>query len=193
LDIRLLGPVEVLLDGRQLELGAKKQRAVFAMLALDANRPVSPDRIIEGLWEHEPPASAPKLIQQYVSGLRKALRDSDVEIVTHGRGYGLRCGPADVDVARLEQSLQADGKLSNREAREVLGLWRGPALVDVADEPFAPSEIRRLDELRLRAIERAIDADLAAGRHDEVLGELAALVAEHPLRERIQGQRMLAL
>lgn len=193
MDVHLLGAVEAVSEGRPLELGAKKQRAVFAMLALDANRPVSSDRIIDGLWGDQPPASAPKLVQAYVSGLRKALRGSEAEIVTRGRGYELRCDAGAVDVVRMERLLDGDGSAANGDAREALALWRGPALVDLADEPFAAAEIRRLEELLLRAREAAIDADLAAGRHDQVLAELAALVAEYPLRERAQALWMLAL
>ncbi|HEY7073958.1 MAG TPA: ABC transporter substrate-binding protein, partial [Solirubrobacteraceae bacterium] len=156
------------------------------MLALQLNRTVSTDRLIEGLWGERAPASAAKLVQLYVSQLRK-LFGEEAEIVTRGRGYELRLGADQVDAARFE-SLVADG-----DAREALALWRGPALADVADEPFAAAEIRRLEELRLRATELAIDDDLAAGRHRELIGELDALVAEHPLSERLHAQRMLAL
>src|SRR5262245_25602989 len=190
MDVRVLGPVEVSVDGCSVALGAAKVRALLAMLALRANRTVSADQLMEGLWGEHPPATAPKMVQQHVSQLRRVLADANgsvAEIRTHGRGYELAIAPEDVDAWRFER-LVADGA-----AREALDLWRGPALADVADEPFADAEIRRLDELRLTALEQAIEADLAAGRHREVVGELEALVAEHPLSERLHGQLMLAL
>ena len=187
MDLQLLGPIEARLGDRTLLLGARKQRAVLAMLGLEANRTVSADRLAEGLWGEEPPSSAPKMVQLYVSQLRRLLDGNGAAIVTHGRGYELRL-PADaVDVARFERLLDES------RPREALALWRGEALADVADEPFAAAEIRRLDELRVHAHELAIDADLEAGRHADVIGELEALVAQHPLRERLHAQRMLAL
>jgi YVTN family beta-propeller protein len=195
MDIRLLGPIEASLDDGPAPLGPRQQRAVLAMLALELNRTVSTDRLIEGVWGERAPRSAPKLVQLYVSQLRKLLGDH-AEIVTRGRGYELRLAVDRVDVARFE-GLVADATQGNGSAsalaREALGLWRGAALADVADQPFAAAEIRRLDELRLRATELAIEGDLAAGRHREVIGELEALVTAHPLSERLHAQRMLAL
>jgi len=184
--IPLLGPLEVRLGDGPVELGPRKQRAVLAMLALEAGRTVSVDRLAEGLWGDEPPASAGKMIQLYVSHLRRAL-DGDASIATRGRGYELQLPGDDVDTVRFEHLLDES------RPREALGLWHGDPLADVADEPFAAAEIRRLDALRLRAAESAIDADLAAGRHAEVIGELDALVAANPLREHLHAQRMLAL
>jgi DNA-binding SARP family transcriptional activator len=186
-DLRLLGPVEVRRDDRLIELGPRKQRAVLAMLALHAGRTVSADRLAEGLWGDEPPSSAPKMVQLYVSHLRRLLEGEDARIVTRGRGYELQLSNGDVDTARFERLLDES------HPREALAQWRGEPLADLADEPFAAAEIRRLDELRLRAVEMAVDADLEAGRHAEVIGELDALVTEHSLRERLHGQRMLAL
>jgi YVTN family beta-propeller protein len=186
-DLLLLGPVEARADGEPIALGAPKQRAVLAMLALHVGRTVSADRLAEGLWGEQPPASAAKMVQLYVSQLRRLLDGSGAQIVTRGRGYELRLADDEVDAIRFERLLE-EGR-----AREALALWRGEALADVADEPFAAAEIRRLDELRVRALERAIDADLASGRHSEVIGEVEALIAEHPLRERLHAQRMLAL
>ena len=122
---------------------------------------MSAERLLDGLWGEEPPATAAKMVQVYVSQLRKALAGSGngAEIVTRGRGYELRLGSGDVDVRRFER-LVAEGA-----PRDALALWRGPPLDDVAGEPFAPLEIRRLEELRLAAIELAIEHDLAAGRH----------------------------
>jgi DNA-binding SARP family transcriptional activator/ABC-type transport system substrate-binding protein len=187
MDLQLLGPVEARLGDRTVALGARKQRALLAILGLEANRAVSADRLAAGLWGDEPPPSAPKMVQLYVSQLRRVLDGNGATIVTHGRGYELRLPDDAVDVARFERLVE------EARPREALALWRGPALADVADEPFAAAEIRRLDELRVRAHELAIEADLAAGRHADVIGELERLVAEHPLRERLHAQRMLAL
>ena len=170
------------------------------MLALRANRTVSADELIDGLWAERPPASAAKNVQFYVSQLRKALAADDcgASIVTHGGGYELQ-----VPAGRGRRgALRAPGRGGAREpasagangaASAALELWRGAPLADVASEPFAPAEIRRLEELHLRALELAIDAELAAGRHDEVVARLEALIAEEPLRERLHAQRMLAL
>ena len=188
--VRVLGPIEASVGGRPVPL-AGKQRALLAMLAVRANRTVSADALLEGLWGEQAPASAPKMVHQYVSQLRRALGDvgdgDGVEILTRGRGYELRVAPDEVDAARFERLL-AEGA-----AREALALWRGPALADVADEPFAAAEIRRLEELRLTALAQAIDAELADGRHRELVGELEGLVADHPLSEGLHGQLMVAL
>jgi YVTN family beta-propeller protein len=187
MDVLLLGPVEARRDDGPVVLGPRKQRAILAMLALDAGRTVSTEQLIDGLWGERMPPSAAKLIQQYVSGLRRSLDGNGAQIVTHGRGYELRLVTGEVDAVRFERMVD-DGR-----PREALALWRGPALADVSDEPFAAGEVRRLEELRLRAAELAIDADLSAGRHADVIAELDALIAEHPLRERLHAQRMLAL
>jgi DNA-binding SARP family transcriptional activator len=186
-DVRLLGPVEARVGDQPLELGPRKQRAVLAMLALQVGRTVPAHRLAEGLWGDERPPSAQKMVQLYVSHLRRVLEGNGARIVTRGGGYELQLGDGAVDATRFEELLDAG------RAREALGLWRGEALADVADEPFAAAEIRRLDELRLRAAECAIDVDLAAGRHAEVTGELDALVGQQPLREHLHAQRMLAL
>src|SRR5215203_554658 len=198
--LSVLGHLEASVDDRPVALGGAKQRAVVAMLGLEANRAVTAERLIEGLWGDEPPASAAKMVQNYVWRLRSALADEGgAEIVTRGRGYELRIDRELVDVCRLERlvseaSRAADaGEPANGAAREALALFRGDPLADVADEPFAAAEIRRLEELRLTAAELAIDADLAAGRHREVLGEIDAVLAANPLRERLHGQRMLVL
>ena len=189
LKINLLGPVEVRSDNGGVAVGGPKPRALLAMLALDAGSTVSAERLIDGLWGEEPPPTAAKMVQLYVSQLRKAMaaNGDDGAIATRGRGYELQMGRDRVDAARFERLL-AQGA-----AREALRLWRGPALADVADEPFAAAEIRRLEELRASALEVAIDQDLDAGRHREVLPELEALLAREPLRERLHVQRMLAL
>ena len=200
LEIRVLGRVDALVDGQALPLGGSKQRAILAMLALRANRTVSVDDLIDGLWGDRPPASAAKNLSLYISRLRKALGadGSGAAIVTRGRGYELQL-PADaVDAARFERLVdralaEAEQGIVDGAARGALELWRGAPLADVASEPFAGAEIGRLEELHLRAIGLSIDAELAAGRHADVLGSLKALIAEHPLHERFHAQRMLAL
>jgi YVTN family beta-propeller protein len=186
-DLHLLGPVEAHLDGRPIALGAPKQRAVLAMLALRVGHTVSADRLAEGLWGEHPPPSAPKMVQLYVSHLRRLLHGNGAEIVTHGRGYELRLADGEVDAVRFERLLD------EAQPRDALALWHGDALADLVDEPFAAAEIRRLDGLRLHAAEMAIDADIEAGRHADVIGELDALIDEHPLREQLHARRMLAL
>jgi WD40 repeat protein/DNA-binding SARP family transcriptional activator len=189
MDVRLLGPTEVTCGKGAVPLGGPTPRAVFAMLALDAGSTVSAERLIDGLWGEDPPATARKLVQLYVSNLRKALANGSEPqaIVTHGRGYELQLDREHIDVARFERLL-AQGA-----ARDALSLWRGPALADIVDEPFAAVEVRRLEELRATAHEMAIEHDLDAGLHREVLAELETLLAHEPLRERLHAQRMLAL
>ncbi|WP_028066982.1 nSTAND1 domain-containing NTPase [Solirubrobacter soli] len=184
--INLLGPVEAISDDGAVGLGATKQRALLAMLALQAGSTISAERLIDGLWGDDPPASALKLVQLYVSHLRKALGEPEL-IATHGRGYELCLPRQDVDAARFERLL-AQGA-----AREALRLWRGSPLSDVAGEPFAAAEIRRLDELHTAALEVAIDQDLDAGRQREVLAEIDGLLALEPLREPLHARRVLAL
>jgi len=199
MQLHVLGPVEASVGGRPLPLGGAKPRAVLAMLGLEANGTVTADHLIEGLWGDHPPASAGKLVQTYVWRLRTALgEDAEAEIVTHGRGYELRIDPDCVDVRRFERLLATANRADEagepaEAARAALGLWRGPTLSDVADEPFAAPAIRRLEDLRVEAAELAIGADLAAGRHQELAAQIDALIAEHPLRERLHAQRMLAL
>jgi WD40 repeat protein/DNA-binding SARP family transcriptional activator len=201
LEVRLLGSVEALVDGQTLSLGGSKQRSVVAMLALHANSTLSGDELIDGLWGEDPPPSAAKNLQHYVSRLRKTLADgkAEAEIITRGRGYELRLPNESVDALRFEDLVReasrepASAAGANGAAGAALELWRGAPLADVASEPFAAPEIGRLEELRLRAIELAIDAELAAGHHDEVVAQLEELIAQEPLRERLHAQRMLAL
>jgi WD40 repeat protein/DNA-binding SARP family transcriptional activator len=199
MEIRVLGPVEVERGGRPLRLAGPKQRAVLSLLALNANVTVSVDRLIEGLWGERQPASAAKMVQLYVSQLRRLFaEEGGTEIVTHGRGYELRLDPEAVDAARFERligkALRSRGKGGGGEAAQrALALWRGPPLADLVDEPFAAVEARRLEELHLTALELAIEGDLEVGRERELIGRLESLVAEHPLRERLHGLRMLAL
>ena len=170
------------------------------MLALRANRTVSADELIDGLYAERPPPSAAKNVQLHVSRLRKAFGSDDcgASIVTHGRGYELKVSEGAVDAVRFEQLVErarheADQAIPDGAAQGALELWRGAPLADVANEPFAGPEIRRLEELRLRALELAIDGELAAGRHGELIGRLETLLAEDPFNERFYAQRMLAL
>jgi WD40 repeat protein/DNA-binding SARP family transcriptional activator len=187
--VSVLGPVEVSVDGRLVPIGAGKPRALLTLLALHEGVALSTDRLVEGLWGEEPPASATKMVQLLVSQLRKALAGAGdgAAIVTRGRGYELHLGSGGLDATRFEQLIAAG------MPREALALWRGAPLLDVAEEPFAIAEIRRLEELHLRAVELAVERDLAAGRHAQVVGELELLVAQEALRERFHAQRMLAL
>jgi DNA-binding SARP family transcriptional activator len=185
-EIRLLGPLEVDVSGRRLDLRRQKQRALLALLALHAGEVVSTDRLVDDLWGERPPKSAVGSLQNLVSELRKAL-GADV-LVTRAPGYVLEVDRAQVDAHRFERLAQDRATL-----REALGLWRGPALADLAFEPFAQGEIARLEELRAAAKEDLFDAELELGRHGAIVAELEAFVAEHPLRERPRAQLMLAL
>jgi DNA-binding SARP family transcriptional activator len=195
LEFRLLGPLEALEGGRALALGGGKQRALLAVLLLHANEVVSSDRLMDELWGEKPPPTAGKTVQVYVSRLRKEL--GDARLVTRAPGYLLHASPAESDVGRFEQLVaearRGDARTAAEKLREALTLWRGPPLADLAYERFAQPEIVRLEELRWVALELRIDADLAAGHAADLVGELEALIAEHPLRERLHAQLMLAL
>jgi DNA-binding SARP family transcriptional activator len=195
MEFRLLGPLEVLEHDREVAVGGGKQRALLAVLLLHANEVVSTDRLLDDLWGSSPPATAGKSIQLYVSRLRKEL--GDARLITRAPGYVLRVERSELDVARFEQLVRearvAEPERAARKLRDALALWRGPPLADLSYEPFAQAEISRLEELRLDALELRVQADLAAGRHGELVGELEALVAEHPLRERLWMHLMLAL
>src|SRR5688500_11065946 len=168
MQIRLLGTVDVDLDDRPLKLAGPKQRAVLSMLALSANTTVSVERLVEGLWGEEPPPTAAKMVQQYVSQLRRLLPENGgARIATHGRGYELQVDPAAVDALRFERLVAhaADGNGARGElAREALALWHGVPLAGMLEEPFAAAEVRRLEELHLAATELALEDDIDAGR-----------------------------
>jgi len=195
MEFRLLGPLEVVEHDRSLALGGRKQRSLLAILLLHANDVVSTERLIDELWGESPPATVAKSIQVYVSRLRKQLGGS--RLVTRTPGYVLHADPSELDVARFErlvvEARSADPRTAAERLREALALWRGPPLADLAYERFAQAEIARLGELRVAALEQRIDAELASGRHVEVVGDLEALVSEYPLRERLRRQLMLAL
>ena len=199
MDFRLLGPLEVSEDGRELALGSRKQRALLALLVLRAGTVVPRDRLIDDLWHGSPPPAAAATLRAHISRLRSILGAS--RLVSRAPGYQLVASPDEVDAVRCERRFESARKaLAQGEAaraadelRDVLGAWRGPVLADVADEPFVQSEASRLEELRLAVLEERIEADLALARHAELVGELEVLVSEHPFRERLRAQLMLAL
>src|SRR5262245_25302805 len=199
MEFRILGPFDVVEDGEGLLLGSGRQRALLAFLLLNANHAVSIERLVDELWGDKPPEKAVKAIQTYVSRLRKVLPEGI--LVTRPPGYVAQIELAQLDLHRFERALgEGQRRLAAHEPAEAstalgeaLQLWRGPALVEFASEPFAQSEGPRLEELRLVAVEERIEADLLLGRHADLVGELESLVAHHPLRERFRGQLMLAL
>jgi DNA-binding SARP family transcriptional activator len=195
MQFRLLGPLEVTEQNREAVLGGVKQRSLLALLLLHANEVVATDRLIAELWGESPPATVSKSIQSYVMRLRRELGPE--RLSTRPPGYVLNVAPDELDLAvfeRLrEEARRAEPARAAQKLREALALWRGPPLADLAYEPFAQTEIARLEELRLAALEDRVDADLAVGRHGDVAGELEALIAAHPLRERLRAQLMLAL
>jgi class 3 adenylate cyclase len=199
LDVRLLGPIEAEREGAPVGLGGQKPRALLAVLALDAGRVVSVDRLVEALWPGEPPETAAHAVQVYVSQLRKALGPET--LLTRAPGYVLELEPEAIDVHRFSRlSQEGSAALEAGEAaaaevalREALALWRGPALADFLYEPFAQTQIARLEELRTVVVEERVEADLALGRHVELVSELEALVQAERLRERPRAQLMLAL
>ena len=201
MEFRILGSLEVLDEGREVALGGSKQRALLAVLLLHANETLSTDRLIDELWGETPPATAAKTVQVHVSRLRKALPGGDDLVVTREHGYQLQIDRERIDAHRFER-LVDDGRTELAAGRpeqaaaaleQALALWRGTPLADLAYEPFAQGEIGRLGDLHAAAVEQQIEAKLALGRHAEVVGQLENLIAEHPYRERLRGQLMLAL
>jgi predicted ATPase/DNA-binding SARP family transcriptional activator len=198
LSYRVLGPLEVLRDGKPLELGAAKQRAVLGVLLVRRGQ-IARDVLIDALWGAEPPAGARNTLQVYVSRLRRLLGSDAIE--TGPNGYELRLEPGTVDADRFESSFrEGRDRLVAGDAHGALELlsaalehWRGAAYADLRYEAFAQAEAARLDELRLACLEERIDAELALGRHAALVGEVEALVREQPLRERPRGQLILAL
>ena len=198
MEFRLLGPMQVLDGDAPVALGGLKQRALLARLLVSPHRTVAVDRLVEDLWDEPVPDSAAKMVQIFVSQLRKVLPDA--VLVTRPPGYLVEVDPEAIDIARFDRlrrtghaALDA-GEAAGAAARlrEALGLWRGEALAEFT-EPFAQLERNRLDELRLVCLEDRVEADLMAGRHAELVAELAAEVARFPLRERLRRQSMLAL
>ena len=198
----ILGPLEVRRGDEPLPLGTAKQRALLAVLLLHANEVVSRDRLIDSLWGERPPESALHTVEAYVSRLRKVLHiDGEQVLLTRPPGYLLRVEFEELDLKRFERLVEEGRRALAHDAperavallREALALWRGRALGDVEYEPFAQAEAQRLEELRLAAVEDEIEAELALGGHTAAVPRLQSLVAEHPLRERLRAQLMLAL
>ena len=199
MEFRILGPLEVSDERGQVSLGGGKPRALLAVLLLHPNEVVSADRLIDELWGEDSSERAAAALRVNVSRLRKAL-SQDV-LATKSPGYVIRVELEELDLHRFERLVDEGRSLlarglpvdASERLRDALSLWRGPALADFAYESFAQTAIARLEEIRLAAVELRIDADLALGRDDELVGELEALVAEHPLRERLRGYLMTAL
>ena len=194
---QVLGPLEVTGERASIPLGGPKQRAVLAHLIVRANQVVPTDALIDHVWGEEPPESARNVLQTYVSHLRRALGTERIEGRTPG--YILHVEPFELDAVRFESLLReardANGQ-SDRAAsllKEALELWRGPAFADLGADGSLVGEIARLNDLHLQALEERIGADIACGRHIDVLGEAEALIREHPLRERLWGHLMIAL
>ena len=195
MDFRILGPLEVVDSGSALPLGGRNQRTLLALLLLHAGEVVSSDRMIDALWGEEAPRTAQTSIQNSISRLRKLLGSE--RLVTRSPGYELRL-QGDLLDARRARELVGEARAAEPPERvrlmsEAEQLWRGPTLADFAYAGFAQAAIAQLEELRLGIVEERIDAELELGRDTELLGELEGLVADHPLRERLRGQLMLAL
>jgi DNA-binding SARP family transcriptional activator len=196
MEFRILGPLEVVEDGRPIALSGPKQRALLALLLLTPNRPVSVDRLVDSLWSGEPPTTAANALQYHVSRLRKTLGEG-VGIVTQDPGYLIQLSPDQLDLLRFERLvMEAEGADADRASRllgDALDLWRGDPLTDLADDVLSQAELQRLAAARLAALERRIDADLTLGRQAQLIPELEALVRTHPLHEGFVGALMRAL
>jgi DNA-binding SARP family transcriptional activator len=199
MEYRILGPFYVARNGVEVVVGSGRRRALLALLLLHANEAVSTDRLVDELWGETHAASSTRVVRNYVWNLRRALGEG--VLITRGRGYALRVEPGELDLDRFNDQV-ADGRralAAGDPARAAaafgaaLDLWHGPPLSDFTYDEFAKADIERLEGLRLAALIERIDADLQLGRHNALVSELEALVAEHPLQERLRGQLMLAL
>lgn len=201
LELGILGPIEVRTDGAPASLGGPRQRAVLAVLAIHPNQVVSVDRLVEDIWGEQPPATAVHTLHVFVSRLRRAMSTAGDRLLTRPPGYVLELGMDELDADRFERLYDAArAALAGGRAEDAVALltqahalWRGHPLADFTYEPFAQGAIARLEELRLNAREELIDAQLAVGCHEQVVPELEVLVREHPFRERLRGQLMVAL
>ena len=203
MEFRILGPLEVVHHRRLVPLRGAKQRAVVGLLALNSSRPVSPDRLVDELWGEHPPQSALHAVQVYISEIRTALRagtGSDAAVRTSSSGYALEVADENIDARRFESLVSDALKAAAREPRnargaleEALALWRGPVLADIENVTETRLEAERLEELRLVATECLLAIRLDLGEDAELVGTLKNLVAQHPLREKLRRQLMLAL
>ncbi len=195
MEFRILGPLEVYEGGKPLRLGGRNQRALLALLLLNVGEVVSTDRLIDGLWGEAPPRTASTSLQNAVSQLRKLLTAD--RVVTKSPGYVLSVDGDDLDTVRVSELVVAARSAEAEERvgylREAESLWYGAPLADFAFDSFAQPAIARYEQLRLNVIEERIGAELELGRHADAIGELEALLAEHPLREGFRSQLMLAL
>ncbi len=199
MDFRILGSLEVVGDDGRLPVGGRKERALLALLVVNANRVVSVERMADELWGEDPPRSAIKTVRSYVSRLRKHLR-AGADIETRGSGYALVVDRGAIDAVRFEDLLES-GLARQRAGAHMLAAedlaaavdeWRGPALEGLEDHSFAHLEAARLETRRLEAIEARIVSDLELGRHQRLVAELEQLVASHPLREAVGRYLRLA-
>ncbi len=203
MEFRILGPLEVAAHGRPVALPGSRERAVLVLLLLSANRVVPAERLVADLWDGKAQKAAAGTLRVFVSRLRKAFREGggDAVVITKPPGYLVQIERAALDAARFDDLLaegreyaaRSDHEGAAARLRQALALWRGPALTDVADVPAARAEAARLEEARMAALEERVEADLGCGRHAEVVPELDQLTKDHPLRERLWGQRMVAL
>ncbi len=213
MEFRVLGPLEVRHAGDALALGGAKQQSVLALLVLRAPEPVLTEQLVDGLWGERPPSSAQHAVQVYVSGIRKLLRDTSSPtghppehptrpgLVRTLSGYQLLIDPEQVDARRFERLLEQGRHAlraqafadADRTLGEAMSLWRGPALADFLYMDFARIDATRLEELRIEAVEARLEARVGLGHHAAVVGDLEALVAEHPLREHARWLLMGAL
>ncbi|MEU8226644.1 BTAD domain-containing putative transcriptional regulator [Kribbella sp. NPDC048915] len=203
MQFRLLGPVECVVDGQPIALGRVQERCLLAVLLLDNGQVVPVSRLIELLWDGVPPARAQSIVQTLVSRVRAALRaagadEYGVRVLTRAGGYTIEVPPDSVDAQRFRRMVQdarAESDVRRRAAalRRALDQWRGPAIADATTAALRDQLCASLEELRVAALEDAIEADLDLGRHRDLVAELTALVARYPLRERFIGQLMRAL
>jgi len=203
IEFRILGPLQISADGRLLPLGSPKQGALLGLLLVHAGETISRDRLIEELWGEARPATVDSALHVYLSRLRRLLESAGAgsALVRERYGYRLRVEPEQLDANRFERlagegsEALATGKveLAAERLRQALALWRGSALADLQSERFAIAAAARLEEERVAALEQRLEADLVLGRHQQLIHELEVLVAEHPYRERLHAQLMLAL
>mgnify|MGYP003287643139 CR=1 FL=1 len=201
MEFRVLGSLEVVAGGQSLGLGTPRQRMLLGLLLLRAGEVVSYDRLVEELWDDDPPGTARHTLQGYVHRLRRALGPDSWRLQTRPPGYRLKVSAGELDAQQFDDLagqgrralVRGDPDAAAALLAAALGLWRGPLLADLGDVAALEPERARREALRLAALEDRIEADLALGRHAELVGELEGLLAEHPFRERLWGQLMLAL
>ena len=203
LDFRILGRLQVLLEGSPMDVGQPMQKNLLGLLVIEARRPLSGDVLVDRLWPDDPPKGGVRTLRFHISRLRESFARAGLDespIVTTNAGYVLDVADEQIDARRFEAlvsgavlALDDDPSSASKTLGEALGLWSGPPLADFTYAPFASAEIARLEEARLAAVETRIDADLACGRERELIGDLNSLASEHPHRERLHGQLMVAL